>query len=59
MLCKATLGPHHGAKCPPRSLSELSERLGEKSYFWGLPSGPKSSEYHLCSLSTHQSKGLP
>ena len=56
MLCKAACRPDHDAKCLPRS---LSERLGEKSAFWGLPPAPKSSEQHLCSLSTHGSKGLP
>lgn len=27
--------------------------------FGGCPPGPNSSKQHLCSLSTHRSKGLP
>lgn len=37
MPCKAALGPHHDAKCLPRSLSKPLEQLEEKSAFWGLP----------------------
>lgn len=40
-------------------LQAIGAARGEKCLLGAAPPGPNSSEQHLCSLSTHRSKGLP